>query len=44
MLEVRGLRKVYQPLSGPPVVAIGEVSFQVEEREFVSIVGPSGCG
>jgi NitT/TauT family transport system ATP-binding protein len=44
VLEVRGLRKVYQPLSGPPVVAIGEVSFRVEEREFVSIVGPSGCG
>lgn len=44
MLEVRGLRKVYQPLSGPPVVALGEVTFQVEEREFVSIVGPSGCG
>ena len=44
MLEVRGLRKVYQPLSGPPVVALGEVSFQVAEREFVSIVGPSGCG
>jgi NitT/TauT family transport system ATP-binding protein len=44
MLEVRGLRKVYHPLSGPPVVAMGDVSFRVAEREFVSIVGPSGCG
>ena len=44
MLEVRGLRKEFQPLSGPPVVAIGDVSFRVEARQFVSIVGPSGCG
>jgi NitT/TauT family transport system ATP-binding protein len=44
MLEVRGLRKEFQPLSGPPVVAIGEVSFRVEAQQFVSIVGPSGCG
>jgi len=44
MLEVRGLRKEFQPLSGPPVVAIGDVSFRVEPRQFVSIVGPSGCG
>jgi NitT/TauT family transport system ATP-binding protein len=44
MLEVRGLRKEFQPLSGLPVVAIGDVSFRVEARQFVSIVGPSGCG
>jgi NitT/TauT family transport system ATP-binding protein len=44
MLEVRGVRKEFQPLSGPPVVALGEVSFRVEPRQFVSIVGPSGCG
>ena len=44
MLEVRGLRKEFQPLSGPPVVAMGDVSFRVEARQFVSIVGPSGCG
>src|SRR5688572_23521234 len=44
MLEVRGLRKEFQPLSGAPVVALGEVSFRVEARQFVSIVGPSGCG
>ncbi len=44
MLEVRGLKKEFQPLSGPPVVAIGDVTFRVEARQFVSIVGPSGCG
>ena len=44
MLEVRGVRKEFQPLSGAPVVALGDVSFRVEARQFVSIVGPSGCG
>jgi NitT/TauT family transport system ATP-binding protein len=43
MLEVRGLSKVYG--SGPSSkVAIGEVSFAVRPREFLSIVGPSGAG
>src|SRR3989338_2482496 len=44
MLEVRELRKEFQPLSGKPVVALGSVSFRVESGQFVSIVGPSGCG
>ena len=44
MLEVRDLRKEFQPLSGQPVVALGSVSFRVEAGQFVSIVGPSGCG
>src|SRR5688572_1601606 len=44
MLEVRGVRKEFQPLSGAPVIALGEVSFRVEAHQFVSIVGPSGCG
>src|SRR2546428_7399682 len=44
MLEVRGLRKDFQPLSGPPVAALGDVGFRVEAGQFVSVVGPSGCG
>jgi NitT/TauT family transport system ATP-binding protein len=44
MLEVRGLRKDFQPLSGPPVAALGDVSLRVEAGKFVSVVGPSGCG
>jgi NitT/TauT family transport system ATP-binding protein len=44
MLEVLGLRKEFQPLSGPPLVALGNVTFRVEAGQFVSIVGPSGCG
>jgi NitT/TauT family transport system ATP-binding protein len=44
MLEVRRLRKEFQPLSGPGLVALGDVSFRVEAGQFVSVVGPSGCG
>jgi NitT/TauT family transport system ATP-binding protein len=44
MLEVRSLHKEFQPLSGPPVTALGDVSFRVEAGQFVSVVGPSGCG
>ncbi len=44
MLEVLGLRKEFQPLSGPSVAALGNVTFRVEAGQFVSIVGPSGCG
>ena len=44
MLEVRALAKQFQPLSGPPVTALGDVTFRVEAGQFVSVVGPSGCG
>lgn len=44
MLEVRGLKKEFQALSGKPVVAVENFSFRVEAAQFVSIVGPSGCG
>jgi NitT/TauT family transport system ATP-binding protein len=42
-LEVRNLAKTYG--SGAAAVpAIGDLSFAVEQGEFVCIVGPSGCG
>lgn len=40
LLEVKDLHHAYRP--GQP--AIDEISFRVEPREFVSIVGPSGAG
>ena len=43
MLEVRHLAKSYG--SGDMVThAVADVSFTVEEGEFVCVVGPSGCG
>jgi NitT/TauT family transport system ATP-binding protein len=43
MLETRGIAKVYG--TGPKAThALEDVSFTVEEGEFVCVVGPSGCG
>jgi NitT/TauT family transport system ATP-binding protein len=43
MLQVDHLKKVYGE-GGGAVEAIGDLSFEVAENEFVCIVGPSGCG
>lgn len=44
-LEIENLHKEYvDRYTGEEVVAIGDVSFSVQEGEFVSILGPSGCG
>ncbi|WP_417720170.1 ABC transporter ATP-binding protein [Salipiger sp.] len=37
------ISKVYATATGP-LVALDDVSFGVEEGEFISLVGPSGCG
>jgi NitT/TauT family transport system ATP-binding protein len=43
LLEIKGLGKTYG--SGPTAThAVGDVSFAVDEGEFVCVVGPSGCG
>jgi NitT/TauT family transport system ATP-binding protein len=43
LLEINGLGKTYG--SGPTAThAVGDVSFTVDEGEFVCVVGPSGCG
>lgn len=44
MLEIDGLAKVYGRKGGTRTTAIADVSFSVEEHEFLSVVGPSGCG
>ena len=43
ILEVRGLRTEFKGSSGP-VVAVDDVSFDVDAGEFVALVGESGCG
>jgi NitT/TauT family transport system ATP-binding protein len=43
VIETRGLHKIYG--SGDrEVSALEDISFRIEEGQFVSLVGPSGCG
>ena len=45
ILEVNNLRKIYTTrFGGAKVQALSNVSFTVEEREFVAIMGESGSG
>jgi NitT/TauT family transport system ATP-binding protein len=43
MLEIRGLAKTYGT-GATATHAVGNVSFSIEDGEFVCVVGPSGCG
>ncbi|WP_346899141.1 ABC transporter ATP-binding protein [uncultured Roseibium sp.] len=43
-LEFRGVTKEFESRSGDRMTAVDDVSFCVDEGEFVSVVGPSGCG
>ena len=43
ILKVKNISKIYQAENGE-VEAVRDVSFSVEEGEFVSLIGPSGCG
>ena len=43
LIEVRNLSKYYSRNS-KNVIAINDLSFQVGNREIVSVLGPSGCG
>ena len=43
VLKVKNISKIYQAENGE-VEAVKNVSFSVEEEEFVSLIGPSGCG
>jgi NitT/TauT family transport system ATP-binding protein len=43
MLEINGLGKTYGT-GAKATHAVGNVSFTVEDGEFVCVVGPSGCG
>lgn len=45
LLEVKGIRKVYRTrLGGNSVEALKNVSFTVEEGEYIAIMGESGSG
>ena len=45
ILEVKGLKKVYSTrFGGNKVTALSNVNFQVEEGEYIAIMGESGSG
>ncbi|MCA1647831.1 MAG: ABC transporter ATP-binding protein [Chloroflexi bacterium] len=44
MIDIQHLGKVYRTRSGDSVIALQDVSLQIERGEFVTVVGPSGCG
>ena len=43
ILSIKNLKKRYHDDSGE-TLAVGDISLDIEENEFVSIVGTSGCG
>lgn len=43
IVEIDGVRKIYQTPEGE-IGALEDITFSIEEGEFISIVGPSGCG
>jgi NitT/TauT family transport system ATP-binding protein len=43
IIEIQNLKKIYPSKNGS-ILALSDVSFDVYEEEFVTIVGQSGCG
>src|SRR5439155_893897 len=43
LVELRGVSKIYH-LGGEEIRALDDVSLDIQEGEFISIIGPSGSG
>ncbi len=44
MIEISGLNKRYLTRDGVDIDALKDVNLSVADGEFVTVVGPSGCG
>ena len=44
LIEIKKVTKTYQTLEGSELLALEDISFEVGERQFISIVGASGSG
>lgn len=44
IISICNLKKTYFSEKREPVEAIADISLDIEENSFVSVVGPSGCG
>jgi NitT/TauT family transport system ATP-binding protein len=44
MFKLDRVSKTYTGETGPPVVAVQEVSLEFQPGNFVAVIGPSGCG
>ena len=43
-MEIRNLKKVYNPYGVHPKVALNGLNFEVEKGDFICIMGTSGSG
>ena len=44
MIEVKSLVKIYEDGENAGVKAVNDISFNIEEGRFYTLLGPSGCG
>ncbi len=44
LIRIENVEKQFASRSGEGVTALAKVNLEIKENEFVSVVGPSGCG